>query len=221
MWNSKGSQQILEISIRWEAAFPSSSSKRNNIEQAWQGLSLLIKKGQRVAVVGESGSGKSTVMALLERFYDPSSGVVTINSVDIKTFAVKSLRRRVGYVGQEPVLFATSIKDNILQGSAAVLKGSGRSLTCNRLTCELPLDPDKCQCWVEATERSSGLVCRWTYLCFNEVVFDTVPCSLDTVQFLVIRSHAEMHYLCWQGGLRRLAVLGRSKATHCHSACID
>mmetsp|Transcript_27047 Transcript_27047/g.62521 ORF Transcript_27047/g.62521 Transcript_27047/m.62521 type:complete len:1278 (+) Transcript_27047:121-3954(+) len=88
-----------------------------------RGLSLLIKKGQRVAVVGESGSGKSTVMALLERFYDPSSGVVTINSVDIKTFAVKSLRRRVGYVGQEPVLFATSIKDNILQGSLGAEPG--------------------------------------------------------------------------------------------------
>jgi len=82
-----------------------------------KGLSLIINQGKKVAVVGESGSGKSTVMALLERFYDPDSGVVKVNDVDIKTFAVKSLRRRIGYVGQEPVLFATSVKENILQGS--------------------------------------------------------------------------------------------------------
>mmetsp|Transcript_33964 Transcript_33964/g.79421 ORF Transcript_33964/g.79421 Transcript_33964/m.79421 type:complete len:1287 (+) Transcript_33964:164-4024(+) len=82
-----------------------------------RGLNIMINKGQKVAVVGESGSGKSTVMALMERFYDPQSGFVKVNGIDIKTFAVKTLRRRIGYVGQEPVLFATSVKDNILQGS--------------------------------------------------------------------------------------------------------
>ena len=81
-----------------------------------QNLSLTMKRGQKVAVVGESGSGKSTVMALLERFYDPSSGVVLVNGEDMKSFKISSLRRCIGYVGQEPVLFASSIRHNIMQG---------------------------------------------------------------------------------------------------------
>nr|QCO69319.1 ABCB1 [Prorocentrum lima] len=80
------------------------------------GVSFLIKKGQKVAVVGESGSGKSTVMALLERFYDPACGVVLVNGVDLRQLSIASYRAHVGYVGQEPVLFATSVKDNIMQG---------------------------------------------------------------------------------------------------------
>lgn len=81
-----------------------------------QGLTLNIEKGQKVAVVGESGSGKSTVMALLERFYDPLVGAVLVNGIDLRGIAVKSYRKQIGYVGQEPVLFATSVKENILQG---------------------------------------------------------------------------------------------------------
>jgi ATP-binding cassette subfamily B (MDR/TAP) protein 1 len=82
------------------------------------GLSLTIQQGQKVAVVGESGSGKSTVMALLERFYDPSAGEILVNGENIKNFSISALRKCIGYVGQEPVLFATSIRDNILQGAS-------------------------------------------------------------------------------------------------------
>mmetsp|Transcript_7569 Transcript_7569/g.16469 ORF Transcript_7569/g.16469 Transcript_7569/m.16469 type:complete len:1107 (+) Transcript_7569:1-3321(+) len=81
-----------------------------------QGLSLLIPTGRRIAVVGESGSGKSTVMSLLERFYDVQQGEVLVNGKNIKSFSIQSLRRCIGYVGQEPVLFATTIRNNILQG---------------------------------------------------------------------------------------------------------
>eukprot|EP00931_Biecheleriopsis_adriatica_P061606 TRINITY_DN3704_c0_g1_i2.p1 TRINITY_DN3704_c0_g1~~TRINITY_DN3704_c0_g1_i2.p1 ORF type:complete len:1295 (-),score=340.44 TRINITY_DN3704_c0_g1_i2:505-4389(-) len=80
------------------------------------GLNLTIKKGQKVAVVGESGSGKSTIMALLERFYDPLQGTVLVNNRDLKTISVTAYRRQIGYVGQEPVLFATTVRDNILMG---------------------------------------------------------------------------------------------------------
>jgi ATP-binding cassette subfamily B (MDR/TAP) protein 1 len=80
------------------------------------GLNLTIRKGQKIAVVGESGSGKSTVMALIERFYDPSSGAVLINGTDLREFSVKKFRRQIGYVGQEPVLFATTMRNNIMQG---------------------------------------------------------------------------------------------------------
>ena len=86
------------------------------------GLSLSIRKGQKVAVVGESGSGKSTVMALLERFYDPEAGRVLVNGSDMKSFKVSALRRCIGYVGQEPVLFASSIRHNIMQGCPTASK---------------------------------------------------------------------------------------------------
>ncbi len=69
-----------------------------------------------MALVGSSGSGKSTVIALLERFYDPLAGEVLIDSVNIKEFQLKWLRRQIGLVSQEPALFATTIKENILYG---------------------------------------------------------------------------------------------------------
>mmetsp|Transcript_50385 Transcript_50385/g.133840 ORF Transcript_50385/g.133840 Transcript_50385/m.133840 type:complete len:1271 (-) Transcript_50385:612-4424(-) len=82
-----------------------------------RGLNVTIEKGSRMALVGASGSGKSTVLGLLERFYDPTHGQVLVNGLDVRIFDVQSLRKHIGYVGQEPVLFATTIMSNILQGS--------------------------------------------------------------------------------------------------------
>ena len=69
-----------------------------------------------VALVGESGCGKSTVIALLERFYDPDSGMVTLDGVDIKILKVSWLRQQMGLVSQEPVLFNDTIRANIAYG---------------------------------------------------------------------------------------------------------
>lgn len=80
-------------------------------------FSLSIPSGKTVALVGESGSGKSTVVSLIERFYDPQSGVVLVDGVDIKTIQLKWLRQQIGLVSQEPVLFSTSIKENIAYGN--------------------------------------------------------------------------------------------------------
>lgn len=79
-------------------------------------LSLTIEAGTTVALVGASGSGKSTLISLVERFYDPLSGVVRLDGVDLKEFNVKWLRSQMGLVSQEPVLFATSIKNNVAHG---------------------------------------------------------------------------------------------------------
>jgi ATP-binding cassette subfamily B (MDR/TAP) protein 1 len=79
-------------------------------------FSLHVPAGRSVALVGASGSGKSTVIALLERFYDPSAGEVTLDGVDIRRLRLKWLRAQMGLVSQEPALFATSIRDNILLG---------------------------------------------------------------------------------------------------------
>ncbi|CAL4889516.1 unnamed protein product [Urochloa decumbens] len=79
-------------------------------------FNLRVPAGRTVALVGGSGSGKSTVIALLERFYDPSAGEVTVDGVDIRRLRLKWLRAQMGLVSQEPALFATSIRENILFG---------------------------------------------------------------------------------------------------------
>ncbi|KAG8365998.1 hypothetical protein BUALT_Bualt17G0030300 [Buddleja alternifolia] len=81
-----------------------------------QGLNLKVKAGKTVGLVGGSGSGKSTVIALLERFYDPIKGDILLDGNRIKRLKLKWLRSQMGLVNQEPILFATSIKENILFG---------------------------------------------------------------------------------------------------------
>ncbi|KAK4390814.1 ABC transporter B family member 14 [Sesamum angolense] len=81
-------------------------------------LNLKISKGKSMAIVGQSGSGKSTVISLLLRFYDPTSGTILIDGLDIKTVNLKALRLRIGLVQQEPVLFSTTIYENIKYGNS-------------------------------------------------------------------------------------------------------
>ncbi|KAL0805902.1 hypothetical protein Bca101_098393 [Brassica carinata] len=85
-------------------------------EEVFRGFSLMISSGTTTALVGESGSGKSTVISLIERFYDPNSGQVLIDGVDLKEFQVKWIRGKIGLVSQEPVLFSSSIMENIGYG---------------------------------------------------------------------------------------------------------
>ncbi|NXQ39316.1 MDR1 protein, partial [Catharus fuscescens] len=81
-----------------------------------KGLNLKINSGQTVALVGGSGCGKSTTVQLIQRFYDPKEGMVTLDGQDIKTLNVRYLREIIGVVNQEPVLFATTIAENIRYG---------------------------------------------------------------------------------------------------------
>jgi ATP-binding cassette subfamily B protein len=79
-------------------------------------ISLHVKAGETVAIVGPSGSGKTTLMALLMRFYDPLEGVVRIDGHDLRTLRQRSLRRRIGVVLQDPLLFNDTIRNNIAYG---------------------------------------------------------------------------------------------------------
>ncbi|XP_037059432.1 ATP-dependent translocase ABCB1 isoform X4 [Peromyscus leucopus] len=81
-----------------------------------KGLNLKVQSGQTVALVGNSGCGKSTTVQLLQRLYDPIEGVVSIDGQDIRTINVRYLREIIGVVSQEPVLFATTIAENICYG---------------------------------------------------------------------------------------------------------
>jgi len=148
-WNEDGSPRDIvvpldvngkkgEIEFRnVKFAYPTRKTAR-----VFDGLSLKIPAGQTAALIGSSGSGKSTVMALLERFYDPvaavvdrgqkgedervetvidgnlndSNGVVLVDGVDIRKMDVKYLRKAVALVGQEPVLFDASVRENIAFG---------------------------------------------------------------------------------------------------------
>lgn len=82
-----------------------------------KGFSLFIPSGKTAALVGRSGSGKSTVISLIERFYDPMAGEVLIDGVDLRKLQVEWIRRKIGLVSQEPVLFGSrSIRENIAYG---------------------------------------------------------------------------------------------------------
>ncbi|KAM3284779.1 hypothetical protein P3S67_023578 [Capsicum chacoense] len=81
--------------------------------QIFKDLCLTIPSGKTVALVGESGSGKSTVISLIERFYNPESGEIHLDGVEIKQFKLSWLRHQMGLLSQEPVLFNETIRDNI------------------------------------------------------------------------------------------------------------
>ncbi|XP_042060312.1 ABC transporter B family member 11-like isoform X1 [Salvia splendens] len=85
-------------------------------ELIFDSFSLFIPNGTTVALVGQSGSGKSTIISLIERFYDPVLGEVLIDGTDLREFKLKWIRSKIGLVSQEPLLFNASIKENIAYG---------------------------------------------------------------------------------------------------------
>jgi len=88
----------------------------------FEDLNFTIRHGTNVAIVAPSGAGKSTVASLLMRFYTPTSGEILIAGQDIAALNVKQLRRKIGYVGQEPVLFSGTIAENIAYGRSMATK---------------------------------------------------------------------------------------------------
>ncbi|MFQ5588407.1 MAG: ABC transporter ATP-binding protein, partial [Nitrospiria bacterium] len=103
--NIKGDIVFREVSFAYEGE-----------EALFQKLSFSIASGQRVALVGASGAGKSTIAKLLLRLYDIQSGGILVDGVDIRDYQRESLRQEIGIVAQDPTLFGTSIKENILYG---------------------------------------------------------------------------------------------------------
>jgi len=112
--NGKCVQELSISEIAFTDVYFSYPSRRES--PVLRGISLTIYGNQKAAFVGESGSGKSTVMQLLLRFYDADSGQILINRTPIEALALRSFRRQMGYVGQEPVLFAASLRANIQGG---------------------------------------------------------------------------------------------------------
>lgn len=88
----------------------------HNERPVLDGISFTIEPGQVVALVGASGSGKSTIASLMARFYDPDKGVISVESVDIRSLHLKELRKHIAIVPQETILFDGSIAENITYG---------------------------------------------------------------------------------------------------------
>jgi ATP-binding cassette, subfamily B (MDR/TAP), member 1 len=84
--------------------------------QILKNLSLTFPTGKTTALVGASGSGKSTIISLVERFYDPLAGSVRLDGVDIRELNLRWLRSQIGLVSQEPTLFSTTIRRNVEHG---------------------------------------------------------------------------------------------------------
>lgn len=85
-------------------------------QEVLQGIDLFLPKGQTLALVGSSGAGKSTLADLLPRFYDPTSGTIELDGVDLKTIDLQSYRSSLGIVSQETFLFNASVRENLLYG---------------------------------------------------------------------------------------------------------
>jgi ATP-binding cassette subfamily B protein len=82
-----------------------------------RGVSFSAPRGQRTALVGPSGAGKSTILALIERFYDPTAGVVRLDGIDVRAMDRTELRAQIGYVEQDAPVLAGTIRQNLLLGS--------------------------------------------------------------------------------------------------------
>ncbi|ONM34135.1 ABC transporter B family member 6 [Zea mays] len=105
-------------------------------------FSLRVSGGQTVAVVGVSGSGKSTIISLIERFYDPTAGQVLLDGRDLKLFNLRWLRSHMGLVPQDPVIFSTTIRENIIyarhNATESEMKEAARIANAHHFISSLP-----------------------------------------------------------------------------------
>ncbi|MFW5641260.1 MAG: ABC transporter transmembrane domain-containing protein [Roseicyclus sp.] len=111
-------------------------------DRALEGVSFTVKPGETVALVGPSGAGKTTVFQLLQRFYDPSSGRITLDGVDLRDMRRETFRCVMALVPQDPVIFGTSARENIRFGrpdaSDAEVEAAARAAAAHGFLSELP-----------------------------------------------------------------------------------
>ncbi len=132
--------------ISGEVAFNNVSFEYKPGEPALVDISLTARPGQMVAIVGPSGAGKTTIANLIPRFYDPTAGTITIDGTDIKTVTLASLRRQIGIVPQETMLFNGTVYENILYGDLNATReaviAAAKAANADNFIMEMPLGYD-------------------------------------------------------------------------------
>jgi ABC transporter fused permease/ATP-binding protein len=113
-----GGIELADVKGRVEMADVAFSYPSRKDAPVLKGIDLAISPGEVVAIVGPSGAGKSTIAALLTRLYDPDGGRIFLDGHDLRELAPDGLRRKIGIVSQEPILFSSSIAENIRYGRA-------------------------------------------------------------------------------------------------------
>ena len=116
----KGKIEFKNVSF----IYPSNTHSSNQ-RMILNNLNLVFEPGKKVALVGESGCGKSTIVNLIERLYEPIHGEITLDDVNVNKYDLNYLRSLIGYVQQEPVLFNTTIRDNVVFGRSELLNELG------------------------------------------------------------------------------------------------
>ena len=112
----EGKEKLDIAALRGDIEFKDIDFSYVEGEKVLKGLNLSVKAGQKVAIVGATGSGKTTIVNLLTRFYEPDSGSITVDGVDITTIPKADLRRAIAIVLQDTVLFSDTIEKNIKYG---------------------------------------------------------------------------------------------------------
>src|SRR5690606_12189833 len=128
----------------------------NNERMALKGISLDIKPGQTVALVGHTGSGKSTIANLITRFYDPTSGSVSVDGHDLRDITLRSIRHQISVVLQETFIFSGTIMENIRFGNPSAtddeVKAAAKAIGADKFIDNMPLGYE-----TEVEERGSIL----------------------------------------------------------------
>ena len=113
--SERGSLEFRDVCFRYPGAS----------EEDLSHISFQVKQGETLAIIGATGSGKSTLVSLIPRFYDATSGQVLVDGVDVKDYAFDALYDKLGYVTQKAVLFSGSIRDNVFFGESAAAADDG------------------------------------------------------------------------------------------------
>ena len=145
--------------IKGEVAFHNVSFEYKPGEPALIDVNLTARPGQMVAIVGPSGAGKTTIANLIPRFYDPTAGFIAVDGTDIKTVTIPSLRRQIGIVPQETILFNGTVYENILYGDLGAPReaviAAAKAANADNFIMEMPLSYDT-QIGERGTKLSGG-----------------------------------------------------------------
>ncbi len=130
------------LSVRGEISFDHVSFGYQKEQLVLRDLSFTVRTGEAVAVIGPSGAGKSTLLTLLPRFFDPTSGAVRLDGVDLRELRLRDVRDHVALVLQEPIILPASVAENIAYGksdaTAAEIEAAARAANAHSFIAKLP-----------------------------------------------------------------------------------